>query len=66
MYDVRVNVLNPERTNTPMRSKNFGQENPRELLSTKYVALAALKTAISNITGAIVDVRKVQEDNQGP
>ena len=54
---VRVNCINPERTATPMRVSNFGQEDPKTLLSAQKVAYASINTLISNITGQIVDVK---------
>lgn len=55
---IRVNCINPERTNTPMRVANFGIEDPNSLLNANDVALASLKTLLSQKTGIIVDVRK--------
>jgi len=54
---VRVNCINPERTATPMRVTNFGQEDPNTLLSAEKVAYASINTLISHITGQIVDVK---------
>lgn len=58
---VRVNVINPERTNTPMRKKNFGNEPEEILLNPKSVAYVTLIIANSDITGHIIDVRKSDE-----
>ena len=55
---VRINAVNPERTATPMRFENFGQEAPETLLDPDKVAEATLKTMLSGFTGMVVDVRK--------
>lgn len=55
---IRINVINPERTNTPMRFKNFGFEPPETLLSATKVANATLEVALSDITGQVFDVRR--------
>lgn len=54
---IRVNVINPERTKTPMRVKNFGIEPDNTLLSAKEVAETSLRTLISDFTGQVVDVK---------
>jgi 2-C-methyl-D-erythritol 4-phosphate cytidylyltransferase len=56
-HKIRVNAINPERTNTPMRSKNFGSEPADTLLSAAEVAHASLKTLLSCFTGQVVDVK---------
>ncbi|MBO7570977.1 MAG: bifunctional cytidylyltransferase/SDR family oxidoreductase [Bacteroidales bacterium] len=56
-YGIRVNVINPERTNTPMRTKNFGIEPPDTLLEASEVAEVSLKTLLLDITGQVVDVK---------
>ncbi len=55
---VRVNVINPERTDTPMRRKNFGKEDPATLLSSSVVAEAAIEAVSANYTGQVIDVRR--------
>jgi 2-C-methyl-D-erythritol 4-phosphate cytidylyltransferase len=55
---VRINVVNPERTATPMRSENFGAEPPSQLLDAAVVAEATLALATSDVTGEVLDVRK--------
>lgn len=55
---VRINVVNPERTATPMRSENFGVEPNDQLLEASVVAHATLALAISPVTGEVLDVRK--------
>lgn len=56
---VRVNCINPERTGTPMRTNAFGPELPGSLLDSEVVAAASIDVLISDQTGHIVDVRKV-------
>jgi 2-C-methyl-D-erythritol 4-phosphate cytidylyltransferase len=55
---VKVNVVNPERTETPMRLGAFGEEPPGTLLSAEQVAEAALDAITSDLTGIVVDVRR--------
>lgn len=54
---VRVNCINPERTNTPMRKNAFGKEDPYTLLEPEEVATKTLETLASHETGQILDVR---------
>lgn len=55
---VRVNCINPERTLTPMRVKNFGKEPEDSLLSSKEVAIASINTLFSKYSGQVVDVKR--------
>jgi len=55
---IRVNCINPERTLTPMRVKNFGIEPPETLLDPIIVAEKTLKTALGDISGMIIDVKQ--------
>lgn len=59
-YDrgIRINCINPERTKTPMRIKNFGIEPENTLLDPKKVALASINTVLSSLTGEVVDVKR--------
>lgn len=61
-YDrgIRVNCINPERTKTPMRIKNFGIEPDETLLDPKVVALASINAVLSSLTGEVVDVKRKQ------
>ena len=59
---IRVNVMNPERTKTPMRVRNFGNEPEGTLLDAASVADASLKTLISDLTGQVFDVRIKKND----
>ena len=54
---IKVNCINPERTNTPMRTENFGYEEPSTLLDSKSVAQKTLKLALSRYSGIILDVK---------
>lgn len=56
--NIRVNCVNPERTNTPMRFENFGYEDPSTLLNAETVARKTLKLALTPYSGIILDVRK--------
>ena len=64
-HGVRVLCINPERTKTPMRTSNFGQEDPLSLLDPKTVAHSTLRAALSEQTGMIVDVRRSALDPLG-
>jgi len=57
---VRINTINPERTATPMRYKAFGKEPLDSLLKPEDVALITLKTSLSDLTGEVIDVRKIK------
>lgn len=57
-FDIRVNCINPERTKTPMRIKNFGNEPANSLLEAKEVAKKSIQTLLSNFTGQVVYVKK--------
>jgi 2-C-methyl-D-erythritol 4-phosphate cytidylyltransferase len=60
--NIKVNCINPERTLTPMRTSNFGKEDPNTLLSAEQVAYVSINTLLSNMTGQIVDVKLQQLD----
>lgn len=57
---IRVNVVNPERTATPMRTNAFGEEEPSTLLTAEQVAIASLDVIASEATGLVFDVRLPQ------
>ena len=59
--NIRINVMNPERTKTPLRIKNFGNEADNTLLTTDVVAQASLKTLLSDFTGQVIDVKLRKE-----
>lgn len=54
---IRINAINPERTNTPMRRKNFGFEPENTLLNPNKVAEVSIQTLLSNLSGQVIDVR---------
>lgn len=54
---IRVNCINPERTLTEMRVKNFGMEDPETLLKAEEVAKVSLATLLSHCSGQVVDVK---------
>lgn len=57
-FGIRVNCINPERTKTPMRIQNFGNEPEGTLLPAEDVAIASFNTLFSNATGEVIDVRR--------
>jgi 2-C-methyl-D-erythritol 4-phosphate cytidylyltransferase len=57
-FNIKVNCINPERTHTPMRTLNFGEEDKSLLLSAEEVAKTSLKVLIGDKTGIVVDIRK--------
>jgi len=63
---IRVNVINPERTQTPMRVKAFGEEPPETLLTSEAVAGTVLDLLTSDLTGHVVDVRMSRPGAAGP
>lgn len=56
-YGIRVHCINPERTKTPMRVKNFGIEDDSTLLKSIDVAKVSAKVLASDTTGQVVDVK---------
>jgi len=59
---IRVNCVNPERTQTPMRSRAFGEEPAETLLPARAVGLASLDVLLSEQTGQVIDVRREHHD----
>ena len=57
-HGININCVNPERTLTPMRTENFGIEDPSTLLDPETVAQASLNILYSDLTGCIYDVRR--------
>lgn len=55
---VRINCINPERTQTPMRTKAFGDEPSGSLLSADKVARTSVDVLLSDLTGHVIDVRR--------
>ncbi len=56
--NIRLNVMSPERTATPMRFAAFGKEPEGSLLQPEIVADSTLKALLSNLTGQVIDVRR--------
>jgi len=63
-YNIKVNAINPERTLTPMRIKNFKNEDRSLLLNSDFVALHTLNLLQTNITGSVIDIRKSMEKDK--
>lgn len=57
-FGIRINCINPERTKTPMRIQNFGNEPEGTLLPAEDVAIVSLNTVFSASTGEVIDVRR--------
>jgi len=60
-YGIKINVMNPERTRTPMRLENFGKEDESLLLKPETVAIKTLSVLLTQLTGQVIDVRKDEE-----
>jgi len=60
---IRVNAVSPERTDTPMRRRAFPGESPVGMLGSDDVARATLRLIGSDLTGQVLDVRRL--DSQG-
>lgn len=56
--NIRVNCINPERTKTAMRVKNFGIEDDSTLLKADKVARASIATLLGKHSGLVIDVRR--------
>lgn len=57
-FGITVNCINPERTKTPMRVKNFGVEPEDTLLSAEKVAITTIQSLVSDFTGQVIDVKR--------
>jgi len=55
---IKVNCINPERTKTQMRIKNFGMEPEDTLLTAEQVATTTIKSLLADFTGQVIDVKK--------
>lgn len=53
---IRINCINPERTDTPMRRRAFGIEPEGSLLSARSVALLSLGVLLEETSGQILDI----------
>lgn len=56
-WNIKVNCINPQRTLTPMRTRNFGNENPDTLLSADTVANASIAVVLAEYSGQVIDVK---------
>lgn len=56
-HSIRVNVINPERTATPMRVANFGNEPEATLLSSQEVAEFTLSAMSFGHTGQVFSIK---------
>lgn len=54
---IRINCINPQRTKTPMRIENFGNEPDNTLLKSEDVAEESLKVLLSEFSGKVVDIK---------
>ncbi len=61
---IRVNAVSPERTDTPMRRRAFPAESADGMLTALDVAAATLRLLRSDLTGQVVDVKRL--DLAGP
>ena len=55
---IRVNCINPSRTKTPMRTKNFGEEDEASLLDAAEVAKKSVALLSKEFSGQIIDIKK--------
>lgn len=62
-HGIKVIVINPARTATPLRRKAFGKEDKDTLISAKFVALVTLEAITSDLTGIVINVNKQDEIN---
>lgn len=53
---IRINCINPERTDTPMRRQAFGIEPEGTLLPARSVALLSLGVLLEQTSGQILDI----------
>jgi len=62
---VDVIAINPQRTRTPLRVSNFGDEDPSTLLSPEFVATRTLSAMVSGLTGSVFDISLTDETGKG-
>tara|TARA_R110002096_G_scaffold436038_3_gene665866 strand:+ start:9445 stop:10824 length:1380 start_codon:yes stop_codon:yes gene_type:complete len=62
--NVRVNVICPARTDTPMRRKAFGAEPPESLISPRRVAEVTLAAAALSESGQVIEIQVSDHDAQ--
>ena len=56
--NIKINVINPQRTATQMRLQNFGEEPIESLITPEKVAKKSLSVLLSDLNGQVVNVRK--------
>ena len=54
--NIKVNILNPSRANTPLRNRVFGAEDPKSLLNPKKVAKRIYDIIFTDTTGSVFDI----------
>lgn len=54
--NIKVNILNPSRANTPLRNRVFGAEDPKSLLNPKKVATRIYDIIFTDTTGSVFDI----------
>ena len=54
---IRINCINPPRTNTEMRRRNFPGEDPATLLAPEVVAREILKYCSAPGSGYVIDLK---------
>jgi len=62
---VDVIAINPQRTKTPLRVSNFGDEDSSTLLSPEFVAMRTLSALASGLTGSVFDISLTDEEGKG-
>jgi 2-C-methyl-D-erythritol 4-phosphate cytidylyltransferase len=55
-WNIRVNVVSPGRVATPLRKRNFGQEDPETLLTPDHVACEILNALTVATTGSVFEI----------
>ncbi len=58
VHHIKINAINPSRTDTPMRTKNFGFEPKNTLLDAGNVASIALSILFEEFSGQVIDIKK--------
>ncbi len=58
---LKINVIVPQRTNTPMRTQEYPNEPVTELLQPQEVASSIIELLKTDVTGTILEVRKKNE-----
>ncbi|MHC1680406.1 MAG: 2-C-methyl-D-erythritol 4-phosphate cytidylyltransferase [Methanomassiliicoccales archaeon] len=62
---VDVIAINPQRTKTPLRVSNFGDEDSSTLLSPEFVAMRTFSAMASGLTGSVFDISLTDETGKG-